>query len=68
MMPDIAVFAQICQVPEDLNGDGVVNGADLGVILAAWGTSFGSPADLNHDGAVDGADLAILLAAWGQHL
>lgn len=47
----------------DLNGDGVVDGADLGLLLAAWGTS--SPAaDLNQDGVIDGADLGALLAAW----
>ncbi len=49
----------------DLNGDGVVDGADLGVLLATWGPAPGSPADLNNDGVVDGADLGILLANWG---
>ena len=52
----------------DLNHDGVVNGADLGILLAAWGTCSGSPCtgDLNNDGVVNGADLGILLAAWGN--
>jgi hypothetical protein len=50
--------------PSDLNGDGVVNGADLGILLGAWGSS-GGPADLNGDGTVDGADLGLLLGAWG---
>ena len=49
----------------DLNGDGVVNGADLGILLAAWG-SKGGIADLNGDGVVDGADLGMLLANWGK--
>ena len=48
--------------PADLNGDGVVNGADLAILLAAWGGD--GPADLNNDGVVNGADLAILLGAW----
>jgi len=48
----------------DLNGDGIVDGADLGILLNAWGQD-GGPADLNRDGVVDGADLGILLAAWG---
>ena len=48
--------------PADLNGDGQVNGADLGLMLAAWGTS--GPGDLNNDGVVNGADLGLLLAAW----
>ena len=47
----------------DLNGDGVVNGDDLGLLLAAWGPGSG-PADLNLDGAVNGDDLGILLGAW----
>jgi len=51
----------------DLNGDGVVDGADLGILLSAWGecpSTGACPADLNGDGVVDGADLGILLAAW----
>ena len=49
----------------DLNGDGSVNGADLGILLAAWGPCRGCAADLNDDGIVGGADLGLLLAAWG---
>ncbi len=48
----------------DLNGDGVVDGADLATLLANWGPCAGCPADLNGDGVVDGADLAQLLANW----
>jgi hypothetical protein len=47
----------------DLTGDGIVNGADSGLLLGAWG-SAGPAADLNNDGNVDGADLGILLGAW----
>jgi hypothetical protein len=50
-------------VPGDLNGDGRVDGLDLGSLLAAWGTA--GPADLDGDGSVDGADLGILLSNWG---
>ena len=53
----------------DLNDDGVVNGADLGLMLGAWGAcSGGTPGclgDLNVDGVVNGADLGLLLGAWG---
>ena len=53
----------------DLNLDGVVNGADLGLMLGAWGAcSGGTPGclgDLNLDGVVNGADLGLLLGAWG---
>ncbi|MFO0874548.1 MAG: CARDB domain-containing protein [Phycisphaerales bacterium] len=45
----------------DLNLDGVVDGADLGLLLGNWG---GIDGDLNGDGVVDGGDLGILLAAW----
>jgi hypothetical protein len=45
-----------------------VNGADLALLLGAWGTAAGSnavDADLDDDGLVAGADLAVLLGAWG---
>ena len=56
--------------PADLDGDGVVNGADLGLYLLEAGTTCDPtkpcPADFNGDGSVDGADLGILLIAWGS--
>jgi hypothetical protein len=48
--------------PGDLDGDGKINGTDLGLLLAGWGGS--GPADLNRDGVTDGADLGILLSNW----
>ena len=48
--------------PADLDGDGEVGGADLGVLLAGWG---GSSPDLDGDGSVGGSDLGGMLAAWG---
>lgn len=47
----------------DLDQDGVVGGADLGLLLADWGRE-GGPADLDRDGLVAGGDLGIMLAAW----
>jgi hypothetical protein len=47
----------------DLNGDGDVNGADLSILLSAWGQT-GSIADLDGDGIVGAADLAVLINAW----
>lgn len=54
----------------DLNGDGVVDGGDLGIMLAYWGSCGKGPcpADFNGDGAVDGADLGLILSAWGDCL
>jgi hypothetical protein len=48
--------------PADLNGDGVVNAADLATLHASWGTP--GPGDLDGDGTVGSSDLTILLAAW----
>ncbi|MSR69302.1 MAG: hypothetical protein EXS17_03030 [Phycisphaerales bacterium] len=47
----------------DVNGDGIVNGQDLTMLLSAWGSS-GGPADINADGIVSGLDLAIVLSSW----
>jgi hypothetical protein len=55
-------------IPGDLNDDGVVDGADLLILLSQWGKCDDPndcPADLNNDGTVDGADLLILLSNWG---
>lgn len=49
--------------PADLNGDGSISGADLGVLLSGWGTS--GAGDLNGDGVINGADLGTLLSVWG---
>ncbi|MSR40664.1 MAG: hypothetical protein EXS10_02025 [Phycisphaerales bacterium] len=47
--------------PADLNGDGVVDAADLAILLNCWSQPC---ADLNGDGTTDAADLSILLNAW----
>ncbi len=49
----------------DINGDGVVNGADLASLLAAWGSCDVCLADVNGDRIVNGTDLANLLSAFG---
>lgn len=48
----------------DLNGDGKVNGADLGIVLGDWGLSGPVPADLNQDDKVNGDDVNLLLQNW----
>jgi len=51
----------------DLNGDGCVGHADLGILLGDWGcTNGGCPGDIDYDGDTDHADLGILLAHWGE--
>jgi hypothetical protein len=49
----------------DPTGDAVVDGADLAVVLGAWGSTSGGAADVDGSGAVDANDLAIVLGNWG---
>lgn len=63
VLEDRVLLTAVAAIAGDLNGDGVVNGADLGALLAAWGSSDPA-ADLDGDGIVGGADLGLLLAGW----
>jgi len=54
-----------CGCVADLDGDGAVTGADLAVLLGAWGSCAACGADLTGDGQVLGDDLAVLLSSWG---
>ena len=52
----------------DVNGDGVVNGNDLAIVLSSWGPCPGTVScagDINGDGMVNANDLAIVLSSWG---
>ena len=60
----VAEAVTACGMPSpDLDGDGRVDGADLGLLLAGWG-SADPTLDLDRDGSVGGGDLGLLLAAW----
>jgi len=48
----------------DLDADGVVDAADLGVLLAGWDGAW-PELDLSGDGLVGAEDLAILIDEWG---
>lgn len=77
----VAAAALMCRGPDamslpgwacaaDVLADGNINGEDLGLVLAAWGTvdseRYDMPTtDINQDGQVDGIDLGLLLATWG---
>jgi hypothetical protein len=51
----------------DLNYDGCVDQADLGLFLADWDCEGDSCiGDIDHDGDTDQADLGLLLAYWGE--
>ena len=53
-----------CPGNPDVDGDGVVGGADLTFLLVKWGT--GDPVtDLDCDGVVGGGDLTLMLSFWG---
>ncbi|MCH2141276.1 MAG: hypothetical protein MK100_09655, partial [Phycisphaerales bacterium] len=52
-----------CTEPADLNEDCQINGADIGLLLAMWGTS-NPKGDLSGDGMINGIDLGLLLAAF----
>ena len=73
-IPDICECAThpelgACRCVGDIVTDGIVNGADLGTLLAYWGLTTSVPysqaSDINVDGRVDGADLGRLLSNWG---
>ncbi|MFB0986566.1 MAG: dockerin type I domain-containing protein, partial [Phycisphaerales bacterium] len=52
----------------DLDHNGIVDGADLAIVLAYWGKVTQPKraiADLNDDGIVNAEDLAIMLGDWG---
>lgn len=55
--------APVAECPADLTRNGGVDGADLAVVLGAWGTAN---ADISGDGTTDGADLALVLGSWGS--
>ena len=53
--------------PGDFNGDGLVNGSDMGLLLSVFGsTDPPEGTDLNNDGLINGADLGLLFSAWGS--
>ena len=53
------------ECPADLDSNGVVDGADFGLLLLEWGDCDGCTADLDGDGIVGGKDLGLLLVSWG---
>jgi len=62
----VVTMAAGSNCPADLDGDGAVGGADIGLLLGSWGGP--GAADLDGSGVVDGADIGLLLGAWGPCL
>lgn len=64
-VPDCCESRESCCVG-NLDGNQSVDGADLGILLNAWGIcSAQCAADLDGDGLVNGIDLGLLLGNWG---
>ncbi len=56
-------------IPADINGDKIINNADLDVVLGHWlqSTSNGkADGDLNLDGVVNASDFSIMADWWGR--
>ena len=62
---DVTVSVTAFACSADLNADGAVDTADLGILISEFGTS-GTLADVNNDGVVDTADLGSLVGVFGQ--
>ncbi|MBX3354648.1 MAG: S8 family serine peptidase [Phycisphaeraceae bacterium] len=63
----VSLAIDLLPIPGDLDGNGVVDGADLALLLGSWGECAACnacPADLDGDCSVGGSDLAILLGHW----
>ncbi|MCB9849037.1 MAG: hypothetical protein H6814_11560 [Phycisphaeraceae bacterium] len=58
------ITAEVAACAADLNIDGVVDTADLGILLGQFGTD-NEQGDINDDDVVDTADLGILLGQFG---
>jgi glucose/arabinose dehydrogenase len=50
----------------DVNGDNVVNVADLLAVIGNWGPCPGCAADVNNDDQVNVSDLLAVIAGWGD--
>jgi len=59
-----AILSVPCSLDADINGDGVVDTADLGLLISEFGTA-GPASDLNDDSIVDTADLGLLISDFG---
>ena len=60
----------VLSLPQDVNGDGTVDVADVVAVILAWGACplpppGDCPADVNGDGLIDVGDLVAVILAWG---
>jgi hypothetical protein len=72
--PNIEIPSSFCQptfsfpCPGDMNNDGMVDAADLSILLGNWGPwqPTSPDTDFNNDNMTDAADLGVLLGGWGE--
>ncbi len=62
---DLDVSFEAAPCPEDLNGNGAVDFADILEIIAAWGPCTACAEDLDASGDVGFGDILQVIAAWG---
>jgi uncharacterized protein (DUF2141 family) len=67
----LAMVAPAFALVGDVDGDGKVDGKDLGTVAIAFGSYSGGPrwnpsADLNNDLKIDGKDMGIVAEYFGQ--
>lgn len=63
---DVRLLVPALACRADLDGNGVVEAADIGSLLVSFGACQGCAADLDGTGEVDGGDLAEVLLAFGD--
>ncbi len=61
---EIIAIVPIPGIPGDLDGNGIVDGADFGIVLTQWGSCGECSADFDGNGTVDGGDVGIFLTLW----
>ncbi len=63
---EAAEITEPSQLPEDVNGDSVVNIVDLTLVASNFGKTGENAADVNGDGVVNIVDLTLVAAAFGN--
>lgn len=59
-------FNAICSCFGDIDGDGIIGGSDLSIVLSGWQSGPGAnEGDLSGDGETDAVDMALILSNWG---
>jgi hypothetical protein len=60
---DMGAYERQVPCPADYNGDGGIDGSDVGAFFHDWEAGAAS-ADLNADGGIDGSDVGAFFEHW----